>query len=96
MAFLDLIKAFGSVSRALLWLILRRLGAPVRFVARLQKLHERVIVHVSPDVQSRPATRQCTGTYLHSGALLERQKKELPRAPSAQTQKAHYLDVLAD
>ena len=45
-AFLDLIKAFDTISRALLWLILRRLGAPERFVGRLKRLHERVMVHL--------------------------------------------------
>jgi hypothetical protein len=45
-AFPDLIKAFDTISRALLWLVLRRLGAPERFVARLKKLHGRAMVHL--------------------------------------------------
>jgi hypothetical protein len=45
-AFLDLVKAFDSCSRELLWLILLKLGAPVRFVSRLRVLHARVMVHL--------------------------------------------------
>jgi hypothetical protein len=49
---------------------------------------------VSPDVQLHPATCQCTGMYLHSGALLQRQRNELLSVPSASYQKVYYLDVV--
>jgi hypothetical protein len=50
---------------------------------------------VSPDVQLHPATHQCTGMCLHSGALLQRQRNELLSVPSASYQKAHYLDIVS-
>jgi len=42
---------------------------------------------VSPDIQLHPATYQCTGMYLHSGALLQRQRNALLSVPSASTKK---------
>jgi hypothetical protein len=44
---------------------------------------------VSPDILSHPAIYQCTGMYLHSGALLRRQRNELLSVPSASYQKVH-------
>ena len=49
---------------------------------------------VSPDIQLHPATYQCTGMYLHSGALLQRQRNALLSVPSASYQKVHYLDIV--
>jgi hypothetical protein len=45
---------------------------------------------VSPDILLHPATHQCTGTCLHSGALLQRQRNELLSVPSAPHQKVHF------
>jgi hypothetical protein len=42
---------------------------------------------VSPDIQLHPATCQCTGMCLHSGALLQRQRNALLSVPSASTKK---------
>jgi hypothetical protein len=44
---------------------------------------------VSPDVLLHPATHQCTGMYLHSGALLQRQRNELLSVPSVSYQKVN-------
>ena len=44
---------------------------------------------VSPDILLHPATYQCTGMYLHSGALLQRQRNELLSVPSASYQKVN-------
>jgi hypothetical protein len=41
----------------------------------------------SPDIQLHAATCQCTGMYLHSGALLQRQRNALLSVPSASTKK---------
>ena len=43
-AFLDLVKAFDTISREMLWVVLRKLGCPDRFVARIKALHDEVIV----------------------------------------------------
>ena len=44
---------------------------------------------VSPDIPLHPATYQCTGTYQHSGALLQRQRNELLSVPSVAYQKVN-------
>jgi hypothetical protein len=44
---------------------------------------------VSPDILLHPATCQCTGMYLHSSALLQRQRNELLSVPSASYQKVY-------
>jgi hypothetical protein len=45
-AFLDLVKAFDTISREMLWVILRELGCPERFVAGIKALHDEVVVLV--------------------------------------------------
>ena len=49
---------------------------------------------VSPDIQLHPATCQCTGMHLHSGALLQRQRNELLSVPSVSYQKVKLLDIV--
>jgi hypothetical protein len=48
------------------------------------------VTAASPDILLHPATHQCTGMYLHSGALLQRQRNELLSVPSASYQKVHF------
>jgi hypothetical protein len=43
-AFIDLVKAFDTISREILWVVLRKLGCPERFVARIKALHDTVII----------------------------------------------------
>ena len=57
--------------------------------ANKKSINLAVMLSVSPDIQLHPATYQCTGMYLHSGALLQRQRNELLSVPSASYQKVH-------
>jgi hypothetical protein len=43
-AFLDLVKAFDTISRGMLWVVLRKFWCPERFVARIKALHDEVVV----------------------------------------------------
>jgi hypothetical protein len=45
-AFLDLVKAFDTISRELLWEILTKLGCPQRFVDRIKALHDTVLIQL--------------------------------------------------
>ena len=42
--FLDLVKAFDRVPRAMLWMVLRKFGVPEKIVSLLIRLHENVNV----------------------------------------------------
>ena len=44
--FVDLAKAFDTVNRAALWMILGKLGCPPRFVDILRQLHDDMKTHV--------------------------------------------------
>jgi hypothetical protein len=45
-AFIDLVKAFDTISRDILWEILNKLGCPTRFTHRIKQLHETVIIQL--------------------------------------------------
>ena len=44
--FIDLVKAFDTVNREMLWEVLLRLGVPDKLVRLLKALHKRVVVHL--------------------------------------------------
>jgi hypothetical protein len=48
-----------------------------------------ILKFFSPDILLHPATYQCTSMYQHSGALLQRQRKELLSVPPVSYQKVN-------
>lgn len=46
MAFIDLSKAFDSISREALWKVLARFGCPLKFISVLRLLHNRMTAAV--------------------------------------------------
>ena len=49
MAFVDLTKAFDTVSRDGLWKIMAKLGCPPRFIAMVRQFHDRMQARVQND-----------------------------------------------
>ena len=76
--FLDQVKAFDSVPRAILWKVLLRLGTPPKIVSLVKALHERVVVNfqvgeVEKKFMSTIGVKQgdILGTALHTLYMVE-------------------------
>ena len=44
--FVDFTKAFGTVGRTVLWLLLRKYGCPEKFTTMIESLHTGIMVNV--------------------------------------------------
>ena len=49
MSFVDLTKAFDTVSRVRLWKIMARFGCPAKFVAMVRQFHDDILARVQPN-----------------------------------------------
>ena len=49
MTFVDLTKAFDTVSREELWKIMAKLGCPVKFIAMVRQFHDAMLASVQND-----------------------------------------------
>ena len=49
MTFVDLTKAFDTVSREGLWKIMTKFGCPAKFIAKVRQLHDGMIARVQND-----------------------------------------------
>ena len=63
--FLDLVKAFDTISREMLWDVLRLLGCPTKFVRMIKSLHDKVIIALKKgtavlEVESLAGVRRAT------------------------------------
>ena len=67
--FVDLRKAYDSVPRAALWIVLLKLGVPEQLVSLLKSFHDNmtatIIVNGSPLKASRCATGCAKGVQWH-------------------------------
>ena len=61
MVFIDLAKAFDTISRALLWDMLRRFGCPPKFMAVVEALHDGAMVRVLGEGQMSDPFEVSTG-----------------------------------
>ena len=49
MTFVDLTKAFDTVSREVLWKIIAKYGCPAKFIAMVQQFHDGMLARVQND-----------------------------------------------
>ena len=73
MAFVDLTKAFDTVSRGGLWKIMAKFGCPPRFTAMVRQFHDSMQARVQNDGEfSEPfeVTGLCYGTSMMFSAML--------------------------
>ena len=49
MCFIDLTKAYDSVDRTLLWIVLARFGVPPNILAVIHHFHDRMRAHIRTD-----------------------------------------------
>ena len=62
MVFVDLTKAFDTVNRDGLWLILRKIGCPQKFVGLIRSFHEGMMTQVTENGQSSAQFAVTSGT----------------------------------
>ena len=63
MTFVDLTKAFDTVSREGLWEIMAKFGFPTKFIAMVRQFHDGMLARVQNDGDFSdpfPVTRLCT------------------------------------